>query len=728
MLSKLETYLTEKNVFNHKVPNIVTALVDTIPTNIPDKMKTILVISEIITFISQFRINIKHWNNSSIPINAISFLIAESGASKDSTLKTIRKSFKSSYDIINNKRKEEAKRIAIQRATELGMENPTNYHTYSEFYTAPNPLFVAPSTTEGFIQHLNDIDKLGIGAGYLSTSELGAELSNNANLVDNIKLIAELYDEGIKDVKVLKDRSNQSKEIRGLPVSALFMGSQDNILYDDTIKRKFKTEFTTKLARRSFFVYINDKIEKTKYTDVTDLLQHIKLIENSALDKQIELSDHLKILTYSLLENVGNHITIDEDTRDLITIYKEYNELLADTIDNLNAMTKLSRQHMHWKALKLAGALALIRNKFNIDTETYSYAITFVESIFKDITLFEQELVKESYEIFVSYVNNYCIDNELFLSIHDLKKKKFISNKGDLHKKVEELVTLASIYDKNGLYKQNSEGITFKRLETSDSIGVSFAESKGTKQQRVANCEKGYVYIDGKKFEKLVNILKDDYVYSPFRFANGIRGKDNINSGTKWIALDIDKSEFTDYETHLMLEDLKHIIVRTSNKDNPYKFRILLELDNILDIPSSNWSRLLESIANELAINIDILPQSQIFFSYKESADTILTNFDGNLFIIKPHIEYALNREVKSIVSNKTDLQNPFETFAYAFQAKQGEGSRMMYKAAKHAKDLGASKEQILNLVNKINNYWIVPMDKERLENTFIKQIENWSF
>lgn len=728
MLSKLETYLTEKNVFNHKTPNVITALVETIPTNIPYKMKLILVISEIITFISQFRINIKHWNNSSIPINAITFLIAESGASKDSTLKTVRKSFKSSYDIINNKRKEEAKRIAIQKATDLGMENPTNFHTYSEFYTAPNPLFVAPSTTEGFIQHLNDIDKLGIGAGYLSTSELGAELSNNANLVDNIKLIAELYDEGIKDVKVLKDRSNQSKEIRGLPVSALFMGSQDNILFDEAIKRKFKTEFTTKLARRSFFVYISEKIEKTQYNNITDFLSYIKSIENSALEKQNELSDHLKILTYNLIDNIGSHITIDEDTRDLITIYKEYNELLAETIDNLSSMTKLSRQHMHWKALKLAGALALIRNKFTIDIDTYSYAITFVENIFKDITLFEQELTKESYEVFVSYVHNYCTNNELFLSIHDLKKKKFISNKGDLNKKIEELVTLASIYDKNGLYKQTKEGILFEQLETSDSIGVSIIESIGTKQQRISTCEKGYIYLEGKQFEKLANILKGDYAYSPFKFNNGIRGKDNIISGTKWIALDVDKSTFTDHEIHLMLEDLKHIIVRTSNSGNPYKFRILLELDNIINIPSNNWSRLLESIANELAIEIDILPQSQIFFSYKESADSILTNFDGELFTIKPHIEYALNKEIKPIVHNISDLQNPYETFSYAFQAKQGEGSRMMYKAAKHAKDLGATKEQILDLVNKINNYWIVPMSKDRFENTIIKQIERWSF
>lgn len=727
MLSKLETYLNEKNVFNYKEPKIVTNLINTIPSNIPYKMKAILVISEIITYISQFRINIKHWNNSSIPINAITFLIAESGASKDSTLKNIRKSFQSSYDLINKKRREIAINNAINKAKELNLENPTNYHVYSEFYTAPNPLFVAPSTTEGFIQHLNDIDNIGIGAGYLSTSELGAELSNNAYLVDNIKLISELYDEGIKDVKVLKDRNNQSKEIRGLPVSALFMGSQGNILYDENTKRKFKVEFDTKLSRRSLFVYIDEKIVKDTYNNINELLNVKKYIENSSLTLQQDLSEALLSLTDILLERKNTHITISEEVRDLIIIYKEYNELLAETIDNLSSMTKLTRQHMHWKALKLAGALALIKNRNEIDIDSYSYAITFVESIFKDISIFEQELNKEAYEVFVSYVHNYNINNKLYLSLHDLKKKKFISSKGDLNKKLEELVTLSSIYDKNGIYKKTNDGIEFEKLQTSNNIGVSLLLLDGDKEYRVKNCDKGYIYEET-TFDKLTSMLKKDFVYTPFKFQNGIRGKDNIISGIKWIALDVDNSEFTDEETHLLLEDLKHIIVRTSDVNNPYKFRVLLEFDNIVNIPNIYWRRFLESIQNTLAINIDLLPQSQIFFSYKNSYSSIITNLDGDLFTVKPHIEYALNKELKlTEFTDKNDLDSPLETFRYAYEAKQGEGSRAMIRAAKHAKSLGANKEQIIKLMYDINNYWIKPMNDIRFDNTIIKQIESWS-
>lgn len=724
MLSKLEKYLIDKNVFNAPTPSIITNLISTIPNNVPYKMKQLLVIHEIITYVSQFRHNIRHWNGSVIPINCITFLIAESGIGKDSIVKTIRKSFQNSYDTIKKIQMDILTKQAIQAATVAGLENPDSYHTYYPFLEPLNPLFVSPSTTEGFIQHLNDIDNIGLGSGYLSTSELGAELVANAGLVDNIKLIAELYDEGNKDVKVLKDRSRQSKEIKNLPVTALFMGSQDNILFDETIKRKVRTEFTTKLARRSNFVFVAEKLTNEEDNSVEDFLTSRKELEDNAKSLQIDVIDYIDELTTFLLEN-KIELTIPDEVRDLVTIYQEYNVKTADNIDNLNTMAKLSRQHQHWKALKIAGALALFQGLKYIDIDSYAYAITFVEGIANDIAVFEQELNKEAYETFVSYVHMYCNNKEMFLSLHDLKKKKFINAQGTPLKKAEELCTLASIYDKNGLYKLTDSGILFTKLQSSSEIGISFIQLTGSKDFRNRNADRGYKYITG-KFENLAtNILTKDITYSPFNFSNGIRSNDNIISGTKWIALDIDNSDISDVDLHILLEDLKHIIVRTSDPDNPYKFRLLLEFDHIVDIPANKWSKFLESIKQDLAIKIDILSKSQIFHSYANRQ--ILTNFDGSLFIVKPHIEYALGSDTTA-TSNKGSLSDPLDTFSYAYKANRGEGSRCLYRAAKHAKDLGATKDEVISLIKEINDYWVLPMDETRLYNTIIKQIEGWIF
>ena len=168
MLDMLEKEINKLNLFKGNLPEIVTVIANAIPSQtIPYRMKIALAMSEIILFASQFRINIRHWNGSIIPVNSIMFCIAKSGAAKDSSIKAARKCFQSGYDLIQEHRRSEAVKKAIQAATEAGYDVPDKFAGYKDFYKAPNPLFVAISTIEGFIQHLNDLSDNQLGAGYI---------------------------------------------------------------------------------------------------------------------------------------------------------------------------------------------------------------------------------------------------------------------------------------------------------------------------------------------------------------------------------------------------------------------------------------------------------------------------------------------------------------------------------------------------------------------------------
>src|SRR5574344_910997 len=187
MLDMLEKEISSLNLLEGNTPEIVIAIANSIPSQtIPYRMKIALAISEIILFTSQFRINIKHWNDSIIPINSIMFCIAKSGASKDSSLKAARKCFEEGYSLINESRMQAAIDRAIKQAVANGEEIPERYVTYKKYLTPPNPLFLAISSTEGFIQHLNDLSDDRIGAGYIFSGEVGAELATNMNLTENI--------------------------------------------------------------------------------------------------------------------------------------------------------------------------------------------------------------------------------------------------------------------------------------------------------------------------------------------------------------------------------------------------------------------------------------------------------------------------------------------------------------------------------------------------------------
>ena len=731
MLDVLEKEINNLNLFDGNIPEIVTTIANSIPSqSIPYRMKMALAISEIMLFTSQFKMNIKHWNDSIIPINSIMFCVAKSGASKDSSLKAARKCFAEGYNLIHEHRQNEAVKRAIELATEAGCDVPDKFASYKDYYTAPNPLFVAISTTEGFIQHLNDLANETLGAGYIFSGEIGAELANSMNLVENIKVLSELYDEGSKEVKVIKNRDTQSKEVTNLPVSALFIGSQDNILYDDAIKRKFKTEFTTKLARRSFFIFANEEaINTDSFADIKEMLKKERTIEDKATVNREKASNYINNVAEELLENAGETIDIASEVRDLFILYKKYNEAMAQTIDNQFPITKLTRTHLQWKALKLSGAIALLDLSPTIEINHYRAAIEFVELISNDVTVFEKELVKESYELFTDYVRLYANNGEYTITLHNLRKLGFISMKGQSDTHLKELVKLANSYDEKGIYTLKKDTVEFKKVEETDNILLSYLECSGTKVQRRSKCNEGF-QCEEITFKDLERMLEGDYAYSPFKFLNGVRGRDNIDSGCKWLVLDIDTSEITDEEAHLLLSDINHFVVRTSDKNNPNKFRVLLELDAEVSIPDIQWKAFITSIVNDLGLVADALPKSQIFFSYKDR--DILSVLDESPLSVKPHLNNIASIDTTpKTLSKKTAsnlLADPLTTFEKAFNARDGEGRRKLIWAARRARELGASKEYTIDLLNQINNYWVKPLPDPDFSVGIINQVNRWSF
>ena len=80
MIYMLRKELEKLNAFSTPIPDILHSLSKSINNkNVNERMKLTIAVSELILYASQFRKNIRHWNGSLIPINAISFVIAPSG-------------------------------------------------------------------------------------------------------------------------------------------------------------------------------------------------------------------------------------------------------------------------------------------------------------------------------------------------------------------------------------------------------------------------------------------------------------------------------------------------------------------------------------------------------------------------------------------------------------------------------------------------------------------------
>lgn len=752
MLNLLKDKLHSKGALSGPLHPIIDRVTESIPyQTIHQRMKQTIAVSEAMLFASQFRRNIHHWDGGTVPINYVSFIITGSGGHKDSSVNAARKCFNVGYDMINTKRKELAKKRAIQEASAAGEDMPYEWESHKRYYRAPNPLFTAPSTVEGFIQHLNDLDEDGLGAGNIYAGEFATELATSQLMSDTLKLLSELYDLGNKEVKVLKARENQSKEIKGLPVSAMFVTSPVQILYDESLKRKFRTEFSTKLARRSWFCFLPKPIPEPTYSSVDELIQAELTIEDSAIIAREKISAGVTKFTEYHLAHAGKLLEVDPEVRELFIIYKRYNTEVAAALPRTHPISELVRKHLQWKALKLAGALAMYDLSETVTADHYIQAIRFCELLDKDMQLFESELVKEQYEVFADYIQSLAENGKASLSLHALRKLGYIPMSGSPEAKLKELVQLAASYDQQGVYTVvDANRIDYEAIIPTDSIGVSYLAVDNSEvsslssagadkdvvnaaKQRVAyTATSGYQY-NLTDFASLANLLSKDYAYSPFQFKDGQRGKDNITSGTKWLVFDVDNSVITADEAHFILQDINHHIALSSNANNKFKFRVLVELDSVVDLKANEWKYFYNSVAKSLQLNVDQLPQSQIFYSY--AGRQVLSVTDKSKLEVRDHIMLAkdhtlvskpISEQKLTQAQKKSLLSDPLETFNYAYESSSGAGSRNLIRAAYHARDLGATTEEIIELVQDINNYWEYPMPSDRLEATIISQIKRF--
>ena len=750
MLDLLKADLTAQGAFDKQLPPIIERLIETVPNQtVPYRFKLLFALSEATAFATQFRRNIYHWEGFELPTNALSVGVAGSGFGKDSSINAIRRSFADAHKLISNRRAQLAKQHAIKLATDAGEEDPSDFNCYKKFYKQPPPMLITPTTPQGLIEHLNDMAELPLGAGVLVASELADELATNGQMADIMKTIAEVYDTGDKAVSYTKGKEHRSREVKSMPLSGLLVGSPDMLLYDEHLKRKFTMLFASKLARRSHFSYAPFDIPRKEYASVKAMIAEEKAATFQAKEAASLISQGtLEVAKYHI-DKASSPLNTSEDLIELFFTYERYNYEIAESMSSTHQLSKLVRKHLQWKALKLAGVLAMFDMSEEVTSTNYLDAIRIVEYMDTDMQNFERQLNKESYEVFADYVKSEAKSEPFTIGLHELRKREFIPKQGNADTKMKELIKLAASYDRDGVYSVTEDSITYEPIVQTDAIGISFKPVDNTRlaklisdgadkatisdeKSRIASGANTDIQFSQTEFANLSDLLSGDYAYSPFEFTDGIRDKAHLVPSTKWVVFDIDDSVITDEQASLILSEFNHHVCRTSDPSNAFKFRILIELDSIVELNAIEWKHFYLSIADELALRVDPLPQSAIFFSYSTSAPPISV-LDASPLPVRDHLmsmkeRMATKQQDKPITpaQSKALLADPLTTFAYAFEASQGARSRQMIRAAHHAQDLGMPNDDIVKLMYEINEYLVPPLESDRFERTVVNQITRW--
>lgn len=166
MLDILRKRLEESSAFAPPKHNFVDAMVRAVPFNtVPLKMKVLFALSHLSNYASQFRRNIELWDGTPVPTNNISFVIADSGANKDSSNSKIKKCFSEGYETIRKVVEQKLREDAIEAAGAAGEDTPTEFAVYKRYLKPNPPVFMSITTGPGLVQHINDIGALPLGAG-----------------------------------------------------------------------------------------------------------------------------------------------------------------------------------------------------------------------------------------------------------------------------------------------------------------------------------------------------------------------------------------------------------------------------------------------------------------------------------------------------------------------------------------------------------------------------------
>jgi hypothetical protein len=768
-----KAYISDLGGFKKELPYIIDTMVKSIPNNVPRNLALTIVLSEVSAFISSFRNNIL-LNTASkkiktlVPTNTYIFSLSPSGISKDRTKNTIRKLLAGGYEELNKSIHADLKARAKAQAIAEGDEE-ANYYSYMNYPIDPEFKF---GTTAGVATNISELgNQQSLGAPILVSSEIGSDLSTRGeDLIKTFTILSDLYDLGTGKFDTVKSQEAKLKPVESLPVNFLVFGSEKGILMDSANKKKFKSFFNQQLARRCLFSYTTKVPEK----DLPKTIEERKKARKEAATT----TGHYFDAIYAVFEDLGvwmpnnTSILVAEEVDDLFEEYKNYNELLADKMSPTLPISQLARKHKQWLALKLSGIYAMLDKSGIIEVPHYIAAINTVELLADDLEKFEQELDKEPYEVLDSYCIDNSVDGKFSVTLHELKKLNFIEGRGGAEAKLRELVILLNAYSKEGIYSVEGSSLKFEKTISTEVVGVSLlatdtseiqdavakkkpkAEITRLKQKLSWTSVYGFDFVEKDPsgvpltFEDYKYLLEDDYAYTPFKLKDakdatydkekhpdaygGVRGKDNIASGAKFVVLDVDTSTITDKEAHLLLEGINHHIARTSDPDNEFKFRVLVEMSMVVNLDSVAWKHFIKLVGKELGLNIDPVAQSQIFYSYK--GREVLSEVEGEPLEVKDLIVEALAlkeaKETTKAVSKpqmKTMLDNPMTTFRFAFEHPTETGvSTAMIRAAYYAKDLGATKEYIIELMHKIQKYVEYPLEEQRFENTILSQIKRW--
>ena len=707
-------------------------------------------------------INERVYSDDSLTPNYYGILISPSGSGKDSSYNALLKACKTATSMIEDTREEIIVNRAKERALKVKLREEPNatiedldYSEYQPFLKDKlNTIMSGESTRGGIASVLNKFQQEPLGIPSIFMGEFGLDLKNGTTIQELLKLLGTLYDMGISTPPEFK--TDESKEA---PISDMypnFLGhTSPKVLFGDAkVKEALANLFHTMLARRCWFSMPSDE----ESIENSVIPEDIKESRKQAAERReilsivsVEIDNAITEAVRTMLADPAKCVvTFDDATADMYTDYFEYCGYRAKLMpDSSIEQTEMSGRA--FKVGRLASVWALASGQNEVTTDMLASSIYFAEYNARYIETFVKLTTSKPY---ILLAEHFIKSKTQEITLDAAITSGYVSRVSTDYREL--IDPLNSYLRDKGVCKYDAEEKIFK-----------YTPFKAASTSRNAGYTMSYTVVDGMdkdarsgmldSFEKvksngsfkfLTKLMATDAIYNVFKYDTapnkfGVdvpnnRNQRNIISDTRLVSIDIDESPVPLEIVHEYLEEFKHIICTTSDKNNRYKFRIVLPVNVALSGEDPKlYSYVVKRIASELLLKADptSFNPAQPMYAYKDAE--VLSTEDGLLFSITDYItEFATDAQVNDATSIKLKSKTPAERkrkvdkimsninqeFDYVISAPMGFGSWNMARASLHMLDSEFTVEEYVQVINYINSIWASPMSEERLKLTILDQ------
>ena len=224
-------------------------------------------------------------------------------------------------------------------------------------------------------------------------------------------------------------------------------------------------------------------------------------------------------------------------------------------------------------------------------------------------------------------------------------------------------------------------------------------------------------------FKDLEGMLSRDYIYSPFNFLYRYRGNRNICSDATFVVIDIDHTNISIFDRfeNIKSEGLSCILGTTSDTNNMFKYRLLLELDEAVN--NIEYRLLVRGIrVNGLVPDMDPVSEKAggIMYAYKGSTTM---SFMADKLCVKDYI--LEEKESEEYDSDPTHLIENFdEEFNSFSNAQSGRRTKNLLAAGFKMIRGGMSHKQLTTHIYLLNDKMLFPKSKQDVKRRVIDFLE----